>query len=149
LESPSVSIGAFDGARSDVDDPSEASRDHAVENGFDQLDRRQHVRIERRNPSRPIPFAEIAGRRPAGIGDEDLRRRRGGERGGAPLGSRDVRGDRGDGYSGRRPNLRRGLLERLATARDDRQRDALARQRQGAASTEPAACRAHQCGFAR
>jgi hypothetical protein len=58
--------------------------DHLVDRRLHELDRRQHVGVDRANPRVAIELAEVAGRRPARVGDEDVgvgtrrkRRRRG------------------------------------------------------------------------
>ena len=58
--------------RRDVDDAAELARDHAVDRRLDELDRRQHVGVERADPRVAVPVAEIAGRRAAGVVDQDV-----------------------------------------------------------------------------
>jgi len=45
---------------------------HAVHRGLDQLDRREHVGIHRPEPGLAVPVPEIAGRRAAGIGHDNV-----------------------------------------------------------------------------
>src|SRR5438874_2844740 len=59
--------------RRDVDDPAEAPRDHPVDDGLDQKDRREHVGVERAQPRIAIPLAKIARRRTPGVVHEDVR----------------------------------------------------------------------------
>ena len=55
----------------------------AVDRRLDQLDRRQHVGVERLDPGLAVPVAEVARRRTAGVVDQDVDLRAGGERRGA------------------------------------------------------------------
>src|SRR5574340_945115 len=66
--------GRLHRTRGDVHDTPEAARDHAIHRRLDELDRGQHVGIERPDPVLARPVAEIARRRTAGVGDEDVRR---------------------------------------------------------------------------
>src|SRR6185312_14371457 len=50
----------------------EAALHHAVDRRLDELDRRQHVGIERLDPVVAVPVAEVARRRAAGIVDDDV-----------------------------------------------------------------------------
>ena len=68
-------------------------RYHAVDGGFHQFDRRQHVGVKRLDPVAAIPIAEIARGRTAGIVDENIRIGTGGENGVPPLLRRNVGGD--------------------------------------------------------
>ena len=84
----------------DVDDAAEFPRHHAVHRRLDQFDRRQHVGVDRLDPVVAGPVAEIAGRRAAGIVDQDIRIGTGFQRGLAPGGRGDVAGDLRDGDAG-------------------------------------------------
>src|SRR5579864_6869143 len=59
-------------ARGNIDDPAEAPADHAIDDGFDHHDWRDHVGIDRTHPCRFIPVAKIANRWTASIVDEDV-----------------------------------------------------------------------------
>jgi len=72
LDNPSTSIGAFTAAEVMFDDAAEFSGHHAVHRGLDQLDRRQHVGIQRLDPVVAGPVAEIAGWWAAGVIDQDV-----------------------------------------------------------------------------
>ena len=84
----------------------------AVDGRLDQLDRRQHVRVERANPRGAIPIAEIARRRPAGVVDQDVGLRARGERRGAAFGRRDVARDPRTGRPASAPISARGRAQR-------------------------------------
>src|SRR5581483_2087684 len=59
-------------ARGNIDDPAEAPADHAIDDGFDHHDWRDHVGIDRTHPCRFIPVAKIADRWTASIVDKDV-----------------------------------------------------------------------------
>ena len=81
-------------ARRDVDDAPEPARDHAVDDGADQHDRRHHVVVDGLLPRGLVPVAEVADRRAAGVVDQDVGRRARGEHLRArPSVRRDVGGD--------------------------------------------------------
>ena len=143
-----MSIGAFTAARRDVDDAAEAALGHLVDGRLDQLDRRQHVGVDRLDPLVAVPVAEVARRRPAGVVDQDVDLRAGGERGRPARLGRDVAGDRAHLAAAERAQLRGRRLERLGAARGDDDVDAFLRQRRRAALAEPLARRAHQRPFA-
>src|SRR6267143_3231261 len=135
-------------ARGDVDDAPEAPRDHSVHRRFDQFDGRQHVRAQRLLPVFARELAEISGRGAAGVGDEDVRLRAGGERRDAALFAGDVRrhGDHRRARHG--ADFVRGFLQRLALARDQGDAAAFARERGGAAPAQALACAAYERGLA-
>src|SRR6266702_1110740 len=135
-------------ARSDIDDAPEAPRDHSVDRGFDQLDRGEHIGADRLQPVLPREFAEIPGRRAAGVGDENVRVRAGGERRSAAFLARDVGGDDRDRRSGRGADFAGGLLQRFALAGDKGRAAAFARERRGASPAESLACAAYERGLA-
>ena len=74
----------------DVDDAAELARDHRVDGRLDELDRRQHVRVDRAEPRGAVPVAEVAGRRSARVVDQDVGLAARGERGCAAFRRRDV-----------------------------------------------------------
>lgn len=80
-------------AGGDVDDAAEAPRAHRIDRGADQFDRGQHVGVERTQPVRALPLTEIARRRPAGVVDQDIDLRAGGQRSGTPFAGGDVGDD--------------------------------------------------------
>src|SRR6266849_665089 len=135
-------------ARGDVDDAPEALRDHPVHRGLDQLDRRQHVRADGFQPLLARELAEVPRRRAARVGDEDVRLRAGGERRDAALFAGDVRRHGDYGRAGGGADLIRGLLQRLALARDQGDAAAFARERGRASPPEPLACAAYERGLA-
>ena len=134
----------LDGARRDVDDAAELALDHRVDRRLDQLDRRQHVRVERTQPRVAIPVTKVAWRRAARVVDEDVRLRTCGERLCAAAGCRDVASDPRDIASGQRTDLRRRLLDVRRGSRADRDVDTFAGQRLGASPAEPFAGPANQ-----
>ncbi|EMP77871.1 cell wall surface anchor family protein [Burkholderia pseudomallei MSHR1043] len=134
------------GRARDVDDAPEAARDHPVDARADQLDRREHVRLERANPVVVREIAEVARRRAARVRHENVRLRACGERRRAPLGRRDVARDGRHVGARRRANIGRGGLERLARARDDHEPRALGGERLRATAPKPLAGRAHERG---
>ena len=135
----------FHGARRDVDDAPEAALGHPVDGRLDQLDRRQHVRVERRDPVVARPFAEIARRRAARVVHEDVDLRRGRERRRAARARRDVAGQ-GHHRDGRveRAQFAGGRVERVAAARGDHDVHALGDERLRAPLAQPLAGRANQ-----
>ena len=121
----------------DVDDAAEFARHHAVHRRLDQLDRRQHVGVDRLDPVVAGPVAEIAGRRAAGIVDQDIRIGTGLQRGLAPGGRGDVAGDFGHGDAGIGfADFVGGLFQRLRAARRQRDMHAFVGQRHGAGAAQ-------------
>src|SRR6267378_1629835 len=110
-------------ARGDVDDAPEAVRHHAVDHRADHQDRRDHVGLERLDPGLAVPVAKVAGRRAAGVVDQDVGRGAGAQ-------------------------LRGRRLQRLAPARGDDEIHAFRRERRGAALAEAFRRRADEGGFA-
>src|SRR5882724_375356 len=135
-------------ARGDVDDAPEAPRDHSVHRRLDQFDGRQHVRAQRLQPVFARELAEIPGRGAAGVGDEDVRLRAGGERRDAALFAGDVRRHRDDGRPRDGADFIRGFFQRLALARDEGDAAAFARERGGAAPAQALASPAYERGLA-
>ena len=131
-------------ARRDVDDAPEAALDHRIDRRLDELDRRQHVGVERADPGVAVPVAEIAGRRPAGVVDQDVGLRARGERRGAALRRGDVAGDPLHALPARRLDRLRGRAQRLPGAGDDGHRAAGGGQRLRAAAPQSLARRADQ-----
>ena len=78
--------GLADGGRSDVDDPAEILIRHMVDNGLDQLDRRDHVHVDAVEDLLRVEIAEAAQRRPAVVVDQDVGRRAGVQDRTAPFG---------------------------------------------------------------
>ena len=62
----------LDRNRGDVDHPAPAARHHPRQHRLHQLDRRQHVGIQRADEILAAPVAPHSRRRPARIGDEDV-----------------------------------------------------------------------------
>ena len=91
-----------------------------------------------------VEVAEVAGRRSAGVGDEDVRIRARGERRRASLGCGDVAGEPRHRPPGQRADLGGGALDVGRGPREDRDLRALARQRLGAAAAQSLARRAHE-----
>ena len=121
----------------DVDDAAEFSRHHAVDRRLDQLDRGQHVGVDRLDPVVAGPVAEVAGRRAAGIVDQDVRLGTGLQHGVASRRCRDVAHDLGDGDAGAHfADFVGGLLQRLGAARRQRDMHAFTGQRHGAGAAE-------------
>src|SRR5258706_5862492 len=138
----------LDGARGDVHDAPELALDHAVEHRLDELDRRQHVGIDRLQPSGAVPFAEVPRRRAARVVHQDVGRGAGFQRLLSALVRGDVAGQRrhfhAEGFTyflGRR-------FERFLPARGDDQVDAFARERHRAALAEAFRGGAHERRFA-
>ena len=131
-------------ARDDIDDAAEAARHHAVHREPHHFDRREHHRVERSDPFVPRPIAEIAWSWAVGIVEEDIGLWTGGKRGSASGAGGDIGGNRGDLDTGRRRNLRSGLLQRLALARDDGHVDPFPSEREGAGVSQTAARAAQQ-----
>ena len=134
----------LDRGRGDVDDATEFALDHAVDRRLDQLDRRQHVGVEGADPHIAIPIPEIAGRRAAGVVDEDVGLRARRERRGPALRRRDVAGDPLHAGAGLRADFLRSLPHRAVGARADRHRGAFARERLRATTTQALARGADQ-----
>src|SRR6266705_5657225 len=135
-------------ARGDVDDAPEALRDHPVHRGLDQLDRSDHVGAYRLQPVLARELAEVPRRRAAGVGDEDVRLRAGGERRDAALFAGDVRRHGDHGRAGGGADLVRGFLQRLALARDEGDAAAFARERGRASPAQALASPAYERGLA-
>src|SRR5258706_4631163 len=135
-------------ARGDVDDAPEAPRDHSIHRRLDQLDRSEHVRAQRLQPVFARELAKIRRRGSAGVGDEDVGLRAGGERRDAAQFAGDVRRHRDDDRAGGGADLVRGFFQSLALARHQRDAAAFARERGGAAPAQPLACAAYQRGRA-
>ena len=133
----------------DVDDTPEAAFAHAIDDRFDEINRGQHVGVDRLDPVVARPVAEIARWRAARIVDQDVDVWRGDEGGSSAFRCRDVARDRHDlnfriecaQFAGRR-------LQRLSTARGDHDVHTLHDQRLRAAFAEAFTCRADQRPFA-
>src|SRR3546814_10513586 len=96
-------------AGGDVHDAPEAALHHAVDGRLDELDRRQHVGVQRLDPVVAAPVAEVARRRAAGVVDEDVRLRAGLQRQAPPLRRGDVGRNRVDSHAGGGADLFGGL----------------------------------------
>jgi len=131
-------------ARDDVDDAAEPPRHHAVHREPHHLDRREHHRVERGDPLVPRPIAEIAWSRAVGIVEKDIGLWTGGKRGSASGPGGDIGGNRGDLHAGRRRNLRSGLLQHVALARDEGHVDPFPSECEGAGVSQTAARAAQQ-----
>src|SRR5437773_1520471 len=135
--------GVFHRARGYVDDPAEAAGDHPVDGRLDHENGRDHVRVDRPDPSVPVPVAEVARRRTARVVHEDVGLGAGGEHRGAPRLGRHVARDRGHAHAGGVADLLRRRLEDVLGAGDHRDVDALAGERQGARLAESLRRRTH------
>ena len=135
-------------ARGDVDDAAVSALGHAVDGRLHQLDRRQHVGVDRLHPDVAVPVAEIARRRAAGVVDEDVDLRAGGERGGAAGFGGDVAGDGANLAAAERAQLACRRFQGVGAARGDHDVDALFRERHRAALAEPLARGADKRPFA-
>ena len=123
--------------RGDVDDAAEFARHHAVDRRLDQLDRRQHVGVDRLDPVVAGPVAEIAGRRAAGIVDQDVRIGTGLQRRLAARRRGDVADDLGHGDAGMGfADFVGGLRQRLGAARGQRDMHAFSGQRHRAGASQ-------------
>ena len=134
--------------RRDVDDAAEPARDHAVDGRLDELDRRQHVGVERADPRRAVPVAEVAGRRSAGVVDQDVGLGTRGERRGAALRRRDVARDPAHRAAGSAPissAVRRSTSSVRATIVTSQP---ASRERLRAAAPQPLARRADERALA-
>src|SRR5436309_4471070 len=131
--------GVLHGARRDIDDAAEAARDHGVHGRRDEEDPREHVRVERLDPSVAVPLAEVAGRRTTRVVDEDVGRWARGEQRRAPGLGRDVAGDGGHADARGIADLFRGRLEHVLRAGHHRDVHALAGERHGARLSQPTA----------
>ena len=121
----------------DVDDAAEFARHHAVDRRLDQFDRGQHVGVDRLDPVVAGPVAEIAGRRAAGIVDQDVRIGAGLQHGFAARRGGDVADDIGDGDAGIGfADFVGGFFQRLGAARRQRDMDAFIGQRHGAGAAQ-------------
>ncbi|SOY55961.1 hypothetical protein CBM2585_A60166 [Cupriavidus taiwanensis] len=137
----------LDRAAGDVDDAAPLARDHAVDGGLDQLDRGQHVGVERGQPVAALPVAEIARRRAAGVVDQDVEVAEFGgrvQRRLAPFRRGDVGRHRDYAAAMARAQVGRGLFQRLGASRHDHHVDALGRQRIGAGKAQALAGAAYQ-----
>src|SRR3954462_11505160 len=140
--------GRLDCTRGDVDHASELARDHAVHRGFDELNGRQHVGLERGDPHVVREFAEISRGRTPGVIDQNVRIRTRGQRLLAPGFSSDVDRDRSYFDAGGFSDFVRGTFQRLTPAREYGHIDTFARERKRASLAEPLARRANQRGLA-
>jgi hypothetical protein len=131
-----VQDGCLHGTRGDVDDAPELPRYHALQRRLDHLERRHHVRVHRFQPVLARELEEVAAGLAAGVVDEDVGGRAGGERGGAPRLRGDVGGHRDYFHPVQLANLRRRLLQGFFAAGDDHQVNALGGEGVGAASAE-------------
>src|SRR5262249_21621932 len=95
------------------------------------------------DPGVAVPVAEVAGRRAAGVVDDDVGRGTGRQHLLAAFFGRDVDRDRRHLYAGLLADLLGGRLELALGARVDHQIDAFVRQRHGAALAQALARRAH------
>jgi hypothetical protein len=115
---------------SNVDDAAEFARHHAVHCRLDQFDRGEHVGIERLDPVVAGPVAEIAGRRTAGIVDQDVRIGTGLEDGFAAGLGGDVADDLGHRHAGANfTYFSGGFRQRFGAARGHRDMHAFIGQR--------------------
>ena len=130
--------------RGDVDDAAEFARHHAVHRRLDQFDRGQHVGVDRLDPVVAGPVAEIAGRRAAGIVDQDIRIGTGLQRGLAAGRRGDVAGDFGHGDAGiGLAYFGGGLRQRFGAARGQRDMHAFVGERHRAGASQALAGCAH------
>ena len=131
-----------DRIRGDVDDPSEAARRHAVDHGFDQFERRDHVLDDAGDDLLAVEFAEAATRRAAVVVDEDVRLRAGGEERGLPLRRAHIGGDGVNRDLETTGDLLSGAVQRGAVASIDDDVAAGLGERKRAPASETAARRA-------
>jgi hypothetical protein len=123
---------------SDVDDAAEFACHHAVDGCLDQLDRREHVGVQRLDPVVAGPVAEIARWWAAGIVDQDIRLRAGFEHRLPPRGRGDVADHLGHGHARiGLADLARGLGKRFGAARGKGDMHALIGQRDRAGASQP------------
>src|SRR5262249_3503321 len=90
------------------------------------------------------PVAEVTRSRAIGVVEKDIGLRTGGKRGGASRAGGDVGGNRGDLDAGRRRDLRAGLFQHVALARDDGDVDAFPSEREGTGPSQASARAAQQ-----
>src|SRR4051812_41377888 len=126
-------------ARGDVDDAPEAPRDHAVDHGAHQHDRRDHVVVHGALPRVLVPVAEIAYRRASGVVDQDVGLRTRCEHRRATFGSGDVARHGNHLAPGGAADLVGRRLQRCRIASVDDQLYAFVRERKGATLAEPLA----------
>jgi hypothetical protein len=138
----------FHAARDDVDNSPKPARGHAVDREPHHLDRTQHHVVECRDPIVARPVAEIAGQRPLRIVHQDIGSRTSANHGGAAGWRGQVGCDSDNLYAGRLRNLGAGAFQHVARACNDREIDALPRQRQRASLAETTAGAADQRAFA-
>src|SRR6185312_7293542 len=129
-------------AGGDVHDAPEAALHHAVDRRLDELDRRQHVGVDRLDPVVAVPVAEVARRRAARVVDDDVGLRARRQYLLAALFGRHVDGDRRHLHAVLLTDLLGCRLELALGARVDHEVDTLARQRHGAALAQALARRA-------
>ncbi len=79
FDRPNSGIGAFTALEVMLTMRPKPRARHAVDHCLGQEDRGQHVGVDRLDPVVAIPVAEVAGRRAAGIVDQDVRLRAGGQ----------------------------------------------------------------------
>src|SRR4030095_7125891 len=132
------------GPRGDVDDAAELARDHAVDRRLDELDRRQHVRVERADPRGAIPIAEITRRRAARIVDEDVGLPTGGKRLFTALGCGDVARDPSDYAPDGSADFGGGRAKHVLVAGDDGNFATRMRERGGGARAQAFGRGAHR-----
>ena len=145
LDRPSISIGAFTEPEVMLTTRPKPRSAMRVDGGLDQLDRREHVGVDRLDPVVAVPVAEVARRRAAGVVDQDVDLRARGQRGFAAGRGGDVAGDRAHlDLRIQRAQLLCRRLQRLVAARGDDHVHALAHQRRRATLAQPLAGRADQ-----
>jgi hypothetical protein len=110
--------------------------------GFHQLDRRQHVGVERLDPVAAIPIAKIARRRAAGVVDENIRIWTGGENGVSSILRRDISHHGHRFRTGCGTNFIGRMLQDFAAPGDDDELYAFPAKGDRAAPAQTHACRA-------
>src|ERR1019366_8523086 len=131
-----------------VDDATETALGHRVDRRLHELDRRQHVGIDRLDPFLAAPLPEVAGRRAAGVVDEDVDLRACGQRRAAAGLGRDIARDRAHLAAAESAQLGGRRLEHLGAPRRDDDVNTLSCQRCSAAFADPLARRADERPFA-
>jgi hypothetical protein len=121
----------------------EATADHAVHHRLHHGDRRQHIGVQGADPILALPIPEIAGRRPAGIIDEDIRIGTGGQRRRASGFGGDIAGRLMDGDPGLGRDLRRRPRQNRLIAAGDGDDHTLPRQSHGTCAPQAFARRAN------
>jgi len=116
---------------------------HAVDGRLDQQDRRHQIGHEAGKPLRFVEIAEIAGRGPSGIGDQDVRLRTGFQQGFATCFLGDIGDDGRDTAFGRFANRRCGGHHLGFVAAVDNDVDTFPRQRFRAAPAKTLTRGAH------